>query len=139
MVGVPTHQGTLNDAGYGRVWWASKLYYAHRLAYLAKHGSLLAQTHVCHHCDRPACINIDHLFAGSAADNHVDKARKGRSARNRGEKAGTHKLTESEIRIIWTQLPHQSDAEIAANYGVVYQTIYAIRTGRTWAWLTKTL
>ena len=33
----------------------------------------------CHRCDTPPCVNPDHLFVGSAADNNDDMRRKGRA------------------------------------------------------------
>lgn len=33
---------------------------------------------VCHKCDNPACVRLDHLFIGDAADNYYDALKKGR-------------------------------------------------------------
>lgn len=66
--------------GYGQQWIEGKLQRAHRVAWGKVNGSIPAGLFVLHKCDVPACINPDHLFLGTKADNNVDRAAKGRNA-----------------------------------------------------------
>jgi hypothetical protein len=50
---------------------------AHRISYELFKGVKLKHFG-CHHCDVPACINPDHIFDGTAADNMKDAKSKGR-------------------------------------------------------------
>lgn len=70
--------GPLNSWGYGRVRVGSSLVYIHRLAWEVAHGPVPDGLCVLHHCDVPSCVNTDHLFLGTHADNGADKARKWR-------------------------------------------------------------
>jgi len=74
--------------GYGRVaFLGNKNQYAHRVAWILTHGDIPDGLCVCHKCDNPPCINPDHLFIGTYADNAHDRDAKGR---NRWEKKKTH-------------------------------------------------
>ena len=35
----------------------------------------------CHHCDNPPCVNPDHLFVGTIADNNIDMTVKERGGK----------------------------------------------------------
>lgn len=54
---------------------------AMRAAWLVWVGPIPDGMCVCHKCDNPSCINPEHLFAGSAADNMHDMYGKSRNAK----------------------------------------------------------
>lgn len=81
MTNCIEYQGKRTKDGYGYFYRDRRIVLAHREAYQLHHVvTLTQQQHVCHHCDNPSCINIDHLFVGSARDNIHDCISKGRRA-----------------------------------------------------------
>lgn len=125
--------GSRTSRGYGRFKIPTgKIMLAHRASYMVHKGEIPSGLYICHHCDNPCCINPDHLFAGTNADNMADCARKGRSAglRNIGQVNGRSVISEIDAKVIAKSAePHKV---LAQRYGVSRSTITHLKTGRTW-------
>lgn len=70
--------GCKDTGGYGLKRKQGKLYKAHRLAWIEANGEIPEGLFVCHKCDNPACINLEHLFLGTNSDNMKDMYNKER-------------------------------------------------------------
>jgi len=121
--------------GYGVLSVADKPYRAHRASYEEFVGPIEDDLHVLHKCDNPSCINPDHLFLGTNAENMVDKVSKGRHAF--GEKAGHAKLTENQVREIKRRLQRsESPNTIVKDFPVTGKAVRLIRDGVNWKHVT---
>jgi hypothetical protein len=114
--------------GYGYFQYEGKPIEAHRMSYFLKHGVL--PNLVCHRCDNRICVNHEHLFPGTHADNSADMVAKGRSAKPRGALNGMSKLTPSQVEEIRAYTGPETIA--AKRYGVNRSCIGAIRRGDRW-------
>jgi hypothetical protein len=109
---------------------------AHRYSYELHHGPIPAGYFVMHACDTPACVNPDHLRAGTPAENSQDRELKGRSRRigPQGAANPNVKLSEAVVRMIRSS--PLTNAELSRKLGVSPNTVRGVRIGRTWTHLT---
>jgi hypothetical protein len=126
------HTGSLNTKGYGRLQIEGRTRFAHRVAYCEANGLTLRDIEgkvVCHRCDNPPCINPDHLFLGTHADNQHDRNLKGRGPQ--GSRNGRAAVDPAEVFSMRERGMLQR--QIAAHFGVTQSAISKVLLGRSWA------
>ena len=135
--------GSLRTTGYGRMSVKGGYVSAHRIAWCLRHGKSPGDKLVCHRCDNRWCVNADHLWLGTVADNTKDMVRKGRavegqvaSASHRGEGHSRAKLTDAAVlEIRKARARGLALQPFSARYGVSAAAVYAAATRHTWAHL----
>jgi hypothetical protein len=107
---------------------------AHRIAWeLASGSKIPTGACVLHRCDNPPCVNPDHLFLGSQADNVKDCVAKGRQARTRGAISGRARLDDESVRVIRQRAAQgATQAALAKDYDVDPSAISRAIGGQRW-------
>ena len=86
-----------------------------------------------HKCDVRHCVNPDHLFLGTDADNAADRHRKGRDAHQKGEAHGRSKLTDQQVRQIRDLAEHgAAKRALGRRFGVSHTLIRYIVDRTNW-------
>lgn len=116
--------------GYG----SYKKWRAHRASWVLFRGSDPAEMHVCHKCDNPSCVNPNHLFLGNPKINAMDRQAKGRNVNLLGERHGSAKLTNQQVRDIKTllQCGEVPQRKIAEMFNTHPTNISHIKRGAYW-------
>lgn len=123
--------GYAGASGYGQIWHGGRTLTVSRCAYEVWVGPIPDGTSVCHTCDNPPCINPEHLWLGTPADNARDKVAKGRDNNPFGEhhygsKSTTDQVTEMRRRRAGGEILRT----IATDMNVSLSTVSKICTGR---------
>ena len=122
-------EGCKAPNGYGVKRFNGQTHRAHRVAWMEVHGSIPEGMCVLHKCDNPPCININHLFLGTQADNIKDCIEKNRFPR--GEINGLSILTDDDIKSIRKSVG-QTQQDLADEYDVCRANIGKILRYETW-------
>lgn len=123
--------GGLNKCGYGTTNINKVSVLAHRLSFVLNVGPISPDRPcILHRCDTPSCVNPDHLFAGTMADNTADRDRKKRQ--QMGQKNPSAKLTPLAVRVIRRLHPRSSTYKIAKIFNVGHTAIWEVVTGVAW-------
>ncbi len=143
--------GRKNRKGYGLLRDANgRPARAHRVAWQLANGPIPDGLLVCHRCDNPSCVRVEHLFLGTNAENLADMTRKGRRCKGerhhmkgerhfaggefRGEQAKTAKLTAELVREI--RAAHRPGRvgcdQLARRFGVHKSTVARIINRELW-------
>lgn len=127
-------RGPVGRGGYGASFSINgKEYTAHRASYTLFNGTIPDGMHVCHICDTPRCVNPDHLFLGTHADNMGDMAKKSRCPGLQGEASPRAKLSEEDVKQIRILAKTTTQIVIASKFGVDRTCIGLILSGKTWS------
>lgn len=116
--------------GYGLLHVDGKLVQATHVSWFLKHG-VWPVLDMLHTCDNPPCVNPEHLFEGTDADNAADRDAKGRQRSLSGMDVWNAKLTGLEVsEIIALTNTRMTNAEIGALFDVGEVYVSSLRHGR---------
>ena len=117
-------------AGYGAMRFNGRDQLAHRISWQLVHGEIPAGMLVCHKCDNPSCVNVEHLFLGTQSDNMKDMVAKNRHPYQQGEAHARAKLQNKDVLKIRDS--SMSSSVLAKMYGVTKRTILNVKHGITY-------
>lgn len=126
-------QGTTGSTGYGQLRFEGRNQRAHRVMWIAFRGEIPDGLCVCHSCDNRACVELSHLFLGTALDNTRDMDRKKRRDLQAGETNGNAKLSAEDVaEIRRLHAAGLSHPEVAHRFNIDRSNVSLIVLGKAW-------
>jgi len=129
--------GTLDKDGYGVLCRNQKGYSreqrAPRISWIIHFEEIPYGLQVLHRCDNRACVNPEHLWIGTGADNMRDKTEKGRNNMPKGEDVYASKLSVADvIEIRKRHASGEVQRRIAEDFNVGFKAINKIVLRQRW-------
>lgn len=135
-------RGAPDVKGYGRLYLPSRReqMLAHRASWIIHHGAIpdgLCVLHDCPSGDNPLCVNPNHLWIGTRAENNADAKAKGRSVPPQPHPGDSHPQAKlSSVKVVAIRQAYRSgqrtQREIAIAYGVSESAVNDVLNGRRW-------
>lgn len=127
--------GGKNKAGYGRFKVRKQDHIrAHRISWILVNGPIPEGLSVLHKCDNRSCVNPNHLFLGTQADNMLDMKTKGRNIF--GDKHKNAKLKPEDVYKIRELLNLGTKPKLISKlFNISRRNVAKIKLGKAWNWL----
>jgi hypothetical protein len=120
--------------GYGMFGFSGRVWLAHRVSWVITNGEIPDLMLVCHRCDNRICVNTDHMFLGTHADNAADMENKGRGSHRYGTDHYASKLTPDDVRAI--RASSDTTATLARRYAMSHQGMRNVRDRKVYRGVT---
>lgn len=127
---------SVTEHGYGQFKIGKRSTLASKVMCEAAHGPAPTTDHqAAHSCGKghEGCMNPSHLRWATRSENMSDAIEHGTIAR--GERQGSAKLTDVDVRRIRVLSGHRSHQELADTLSISRQQVGKIVRGEQWAWL----
>lgn len=132
--------GSKDNRGYAMFVNNKEAWKMSRVVYTYHFGDIEPGLFILHSCDNPACVNPDHLSAGTQRENMQQRhARNRYNTQPRGSEHARSRLSEfdiANIRKYWAA--GMSQTKLGKMYGEAQPTIYNIVHGNTYSHLPIT-